>query len=96
VEKLTGQLNNSFDIITARAVAPAHELIGMGIPFLRRNGIILTVKGVDYKTELNHKDYFMVRISEKTIDGSWIEESSYLADKLFIKMEKKNGGAKTI
>src|SRR5690606_18961769 len=39
------ELGSSFDVVTARAVAPLERLVGWTIPFLRAGGLLYAIKG---------------------------------------------------
>jgi 16S rRNA (guanine527-N7)-methyltransferase len=45
-------LANSFDVVTARAVAPLRRLVGWAVPFLRPRGLLYAVKGERWEEEL--------------------------------------------
>jgi 16S rRNA (guanine527-N7)-methyltransferase len=45
-------LSGSFDIVTARAVAPLERLIGWSVPFLRPGGLLYAIKGERWVDEL--------------------------------------------
>jgi 16S rRNA (guanine527-N7)-methyltransferase len=45
-------LANSFDVVTARAVAPLRRLVGWAVPFLRPGGLLYAVKGERWEEEL--------------------------------------------
>ena len=45
-------LRGSFDVVTARAVAPLGRLAGWAVPFLRRGGLLYAVKGERWSEEL--------------------------------------------
>jgi 16S rRNA (guanine527-N7)-methyltransferase len=47
-----GPLANSFDIVTARAVAPLGRLVGLAAPFLAPGGQIHAIKGARWVVEL--------------------------------------------
>jgi 16S rRNA (guanine527-N7)-methyltransferase len=47
-----GPLGASFDIVTARAVAPLERLLGWTIPFLRPGGVLYAIKGARWAEEL--------------------------------------------
>ncbi|MEX1178399.1 MAG: 16S rRNA (guanine(527)-N(7))-methyltransferase RsmG [Nitriliruptor sp.] len=47
-----GQLAASFDVVTARAVAPLERLVAWAVPFLRRGGVLYAVKGERWAEEL--------------------------------------------
>jgi 16S rRNA (guanine527-N7)-methyltransferase len=48
-----GDLEGSFDVVTARAVAALDRLVGWAIPFLRRGGVLYAVKGERWEEELD-------------------------------------------
>lgn len=47
-----GDLANTFDVVTARAVAPLDRLVGWALPFLRQGGVLYAVKGERWEEEL--------------------------------------------
>jgi 16S rRNA (guanine527-N7)-methyltransferase len=47
-----GPLANSFEIVTARAVAPMGRLVGLAAPFLAPGGRLHAIKGARWATEL--------------------------------------------
>lgn len=47
-----GDLAGSFDLVTARAVAPLDRLLGWTIPFLRPGGLLYAIKGQRWREEL--------------------------------------------
>jgi 16S rRNA (guanine527-N7)-methyltransferase len=47
-----GELRGSFDIVTARAVAPLERLVAWGMPFLAPGGLLCAVKGARWAEEL--------------------------------------------
>jgi 16S rRNA (guanine527-N7)-methyltransferase len=51
-ERAVGVLGGRFDLVTARAVAPLHRLIGWTVPFLRPGGLLYAVKGRTWADEL--------------------------------------------
>jgi 16S rRNA (guanine527-N7)-methyltransferase len=51
-ELAAGELRASFDIVTARAVAPLERLVAWGMPFLAPGGLLCAVKGERWAEEL--------------------------------------------
>lgn len=47
-----GELAGTFDLVTARAVAPLRELLGLTLPFLAPDGVLWAVKGDRWAEEL--------------------------------------------
>jgi 16S rRNA (guanine527-N7)-methyltransferase len=52
-ELARGALAASFDVVTARAVAPLATLLAWTLPFLRPNGLLYAVKGERWRDELD-------------------------------------------
>lgn len=48
-----GELASSFDLVTARAVAPLDRLVGWTVPFLRPGGLVYAIKGARWRRELD-------------------------------------------
>lgn len=46
-------LGGSFDVVTARAVAPLARLVGWTVPFLRPGGLVYAIKGGRWQEELD-------------------------------------------
>jgi 16S rRNA (guanine527-N7)-methyltransferase len=74
VERITGAV----DCVTARAVAPLHQLIGFAEPLLRNGAKALFPKGQDVEAELTEATkYWNIRPhlhSSRTGGGGWIVE----------------------
>ena len=51
-EVARSELGGSFDLVTARAVAPLERLVGWTIPFLRPGGLVYAIKGGRWQEEL--------------------------------------------
>ncbi len=51
-ELAAGPLRGAFDLVTARAVAPLHELLDITLPFLAPEGVLYAVKGERWSEEL--------------------------------------------
>ncbi len=47
------ELGASFDVVTARAVAPLERLVGWTVPFLRPGGLVYAIKGGRWPAELD-------------------------------------------
>ncbi len=84
IENLPNSLFNSFDIIVARAVANIPVLHNWCMPFLKKDGYLLTLKGVNYKEELN--DNLSINLNELPPCHSWYKFSDYLSNKRMIKI----------
>jgi 16S rRNA (guanine527-N7)-methyltransferase len=74
VDRVTG----SVDCITARAVAPLHQLIGFAEPLVKRGAKALFLKGQDIETELTEATkYWKIEPklhSSRTGGHGWIVE----------------------
>ena len=73
-----------FDIILARAVASIPALYNWCGPLLNRDGYLLTLKGDNYKEELNTK--LNIKLKELIPNPSWCDFSNYLINKRMIKI----------
>lgn len=51
-EDLQAAHAGSFDVVTARAVAPLERLVGWALPFLRPGGALYAIKGERWREEL--------------------------------------------
>ena len=74
VERITGPV----DCVTARAVAPLHQLIGFAEPLVRKGAKLLFLKGQDIEAELTKATKYWIitpRLhSSRTGGGGWIVE----------------------
>jgi 16S rRNA (guanine527-N7)-methyltransferase len=74
VERITGPV----DCVTARAVAPLHQLIGFAEPLVRKGAKVLFLKGQDVEAELTQATkYWKIEPhlhSSRTGGGGWIVE----------------------
>jgi len=60
-------LAGSFDVVTARAVAPLARLISWTIPFLRVGGLLYAVKGQRWREELEEADPQLRRYGARVV-----------------------------
>jgi 16S rRNA (guanine527-N7)-methyltransferase len=74
VERVEGQI----DCVTARALAPLHQLIGFAEPLVRKGAKALFLKGQDVEAELTEATkYWNIKPnlhSSRTGGGGWIVE----------------------
>jgi 16S rRNA (guanine527-N7)-methyltransferase len=74
VERISGPV----DCVTARALAPLHQLIGFAEPLVRKGATALFLKGQDVETELTEATkYWTIQPqlhSSRTGGGGWIVE----------------------
>jgi len=68
---------NTFDIVTARAVAPLNKLLELTIPFVKTKGCFLALKGDRYQEELSHAEHAM---SELKTSVTRIDTFSLMGD----------------
>ena len=91
IENSVDRIVGSVDCITARAVAPLNQLIGLAEPWVRRGAKALFLKGQDVEAELTEATkYWKIRPNlhaSQTGGQGWIVE---LAD-----IEPRNLSAKT-
>jgi 16S rRNA (guanine527-N7)-methyltransferase len=88
VDRITGPV----DCVTARALAPLHQLIGFAEPLMRRGAKALFLKGQDVEAELTEATkYWKIEPhlhSSRTGGQGWIVELD--------QVERRNGAAKPI
>jgi 16S rRNA (guanine527-N7)-methyltransferase len=60
-------LVDTFDVVTARAVAPLDRLIGWTIPFLRVGGLLYAVKGERWQDELASAEQHLARAGARLV-----------------------------
>jgi 16S rRNA (guanine527-N7)-methyltransferase len=66
VEQLmTGDLAGTFDLVTARALAPLDRLVGWTVPFLRVGGALCAIKGERWATELADAEAELQRVGAR-------------------------------
>ncbi len=53
IENLDKSFLNTFDIVTARAVAPLNILLELAIPFVKKGGLFIAMKGSSFEVEIN-------------------------------------------
>lgn len=66
-EKLQTQHSGSFDIVTARAVAPLDRLLPWALPFLRPGGRLHAIKGERWPEELKKALPVMQRLGAQVV-----------------------------
>jgi 16S rRNA (guanine527-N7)-methyltransferase len=78
IEDIVDRLEGPIDCVTARALAPLHQLIGMAEPLVRRGAKTLFLKGQDVEAELTDATkYWNIKPrlhSSLTGGQSWIVE----------------------
>ena len=86
IEDIQMEYRSYFDLIVARAVASVSILAEKCIPLLKKEGSILTLKGIDYTDELSNDRN--LSYCELVTVNSWITFSNYLYNKRMIKINK--------
>jgi 16S rRNA (guanine527-N7)-methyltransferase len=56
-------LQETFDVVTARAFAPLRMLIEMGLPMVRTGGILIAMKGPDVEAEISEAKHALEVLS---------------------------------
>jgi 16S rRNA (guanine527-N7)-methyltransferase len=78
IEDIVERLEGPIDCVTARALAPLHQLIGFAEPLVRRGAKSLFLKGQDVEAELTDATkYWNIKPnlhSSRTGGGGWIVE----------------------
>ena len=57
-----GELRESFDLVTARAVASLRELIELALPLLKTGGTLLAYKGANYQAEIDEAAHALAEL----------------------------------
>jgi 16S rRNA (guanine527-N7)-methyltransferase len=69
VEQLNrGELAGSFDLVTARALAPLDRLVRWSIPFLRVGGMLCAIKGERWHEELQEAEAVLRRLPATVVE----------------------------
>jgi 16S rRNA (guanine527-N7)-methyltransferase len=78
IEDIVDRITESVDCVTARALAPLHQLIGFAEPLVRKGAKALFLKGQDVEAELTESTKYwniMPRLHPSSTDGrGWIVE----------------------
>ena len=61
------ELRRTFDVVTARAVAPLTRLLPVTLPFLRKDGLLYAVKGGRWSEELTDAREVLVRMKATVV-----------------------------
>jgi 16S rRNA (guanine527-N7)-methyltransferase len=63
----TSPLKATFDVVTARAVAPLGRLLPWALPFLRPDGVLYAVKGERWAAELEEATPVLARLGGRVL-----------------------------
>jgi len=78
IEDIVERVEGPIDCVTARALAPLHQLIGFVEPLVRKGAKALFLKGQDVEAELTEATkYWNIKSnlhSSRTGGGGWIVE----------------------
>ncbi len=58
-----GPLRESFDLVTARAVASLRELVELALPLLKQGGVLLAMKGANWAEEVEEADHALTELA---------------------------------
>jgi 16S rRNA (guanine527-N7)-methyltransferase len=61
------ELGSSFDLVTARAVAPLDRLLPLTVPFLRPGGVLCAIKGERWREELRAAEPLLARSGARVL-----------------------------
>ncbi len=89
IENYANNVGPEFDLVTARGLTALSALVPMAEPLLRNSGFMITIKGANYKDEINYpikESMFLVDVPGK----SWVKFSSHLSSKKTIIYRKTN------
>lgn len=77
IEDSVDRISGRIDCVTARAVAPLHQLIGFAEPWMKRGGKALFLKGQDVEAELTEATKYwkmLPRLHRSRTGEGWIVE----------------------
>jgi len=89
IEDFAKQNKETFDIVTARAVAPLDDLVKLAFPLLRRGGVLIAFKGKNYQDEVAKAKHTLGRQKGKIIEV--IEKNLDDETKRVLLIIRKNG-----
>lgn len=89
IEDFAKQNKETFDIVTARAVAPLDDLVKLAFPLLRRGGVLIAFKGKNYQDEVAKAKHILGRQKGKIIEV--IEKNLDDETKRVLLIIRKNG-----
>ncbi len=89
-EELTNSYFEYFDFIVTRAVASLNILLEISIPFLKKEGYLIAMKGQKYKEEINESKNALKVLSSKVIETK-IETLPFINEERFNIIIKKVG-----
>ena len=58
-----GPLRESFDLVTARAVASLRELVELALPLLKQGGVLLAMKGANWSEEVEEAGHALTELA---------------------------------
>jgi len=77
-----------YSLVVARAVAPVPELARLSSFLIKKNGVLYSIKGKNYKEEMkNAAVNRRCKIKEVPIEGEWCAFSDYFRGKIMLRME---------
>lgn len=88
IEKFIPEKNKTFDVILSRAVTSLKTLQSWSNVLLKRGGAIFTIKGLNYKNEVDYEEDDRFEYHEINPTIKWINISPNLKNKIIIKMKK--------
>jgi 16S rRNA (guanine527-N7)-methyltransferase len=82
IEDIVERVGGPIDCVTARALAPLHQLIGYAEPLVKKGAKALFLKGQDVEAELTEATkYWNIKPnlhSSRTGGGGWIVELDHI------------------
>jgi len=87
-ENHLGDGRRTYQIVVARAVARIQRLMALVSPGLMNSGRLFTIKGDDYKKEIDELGEKDTCYRVYKPDPVWLRYSNYLKDKYVIDVEK--------
>ena len=88
VEEFGVNRQNYYAFVVARAVASLKMLVEWTWGIMAPGGRMITIKGPDYKQEIDELNDIKPRYAVQSPDQTWLNYSDYLRNKFLIIMEK--------
>jgi len=87
VEELALPSEEKYDFIVALAFAPLSQLARYAEPLLKKDGVVITLKGNNYQEEMPDKKRLNVEAVASKINPRWFGYSAVLKNKILLRLE---------
>ena len=87
VEEINFTEEQKFDFIVALAFAPLDKLVFYAKPLLKKDGFVLTLKGINYRDELTRSEQKTFKITPIAMDENWRSDFLPFKEKTILRLE---------